>query len=121
MVTEMKDIFPNQFNGSTLPIDATAQFAAGILYGESQNTKDDRVYLVGCTSHHENLDIMLKGQGRPPEVPRRHGDNDGENFGAAGDAAAEHRPPRKADPGGQHAPLLETGCGSHQGSGMGFN
>ena len=60
MVTEMKDIFPNQFNGSTLPIDATAQFAAGILYGESQNTKDDRVYLVGCTSHHENLDIMLK-------------------------------------------------------------
>ena len=56
----MKNFFPNTFNGSTLPEDATALFVAGILYGESQNTKDDRVYLEECTSHHENLDVMLE-------------------------------------------------------------
>ena len=60
MVTEVKDHFPSWFNSSDLPEDATAQFAAGILYGESEGGIDQRDYIVGCSSHHDNLDSMLE-------------------------------------------------------------
>ena len=59
--------------------------------------------------------MMFQGQGRPREVPRRHGDDAGEDVGAADNVAPERRRPRATDPGGQHAPLLEAGRGPHQG------
>ena len=39
--------------------DATAQFSAGILYGAKEGAIDERDYIVGCSSHHDNLDNML--------------------------------------------------------------
>ena len=44
--TEAQEIFEL---ADELPGDAAAQFAAGLLYGNSQGTIDKRDYIVGCT------------------------------------------------------------------------
>ena len=57
----------------------------------------------------------MKGKKCPREVPRGHGDDAGEDVGDADNVAAQRGRPRSADPGRQHAPLLEAGRRPHQG------